>query len=112
LEIIWISTNEFVTIGIKHYKKWDVLDGKSLKGSNGQFGKNCNILCSLAFDEDSKNIYAGASDGSLQIWKGTSCTKSQKLHSGPIHALCIAENRILTGSGDKTIKILNLSDLA
>ena len=40
----WISENNFVSVGIKHYRLWD-LNGKVLKGKTGVFGKNCNMLC-------------------------------------------------------------------
>ena len=39
------------------------------------------------------------------------CSKSKKIHQHAIHAICIKENVILTGSSDKTIKILSLGDL-
>lgn len=65
----------------------------------------------MVFDEESKNIYVGASDGSLQTWKGTACSNSKKLHTSAIHALCLHKGKLLTGSGDRTIKILNSSDL-
>lgn len=69
-----------------------------MKGKTGVFGKNCNILCSLAIKDS--NIFAGASDGSLQLWSGNQCSKSIKAHSKAIHALCIAGNNILTGSSN------------
>jgi hypothetical protein len=64
-----------VTVGIKHYKIWTV-SGKTLKAAKGLFGKNCNILCTVAVNDG--KIYVGASDGSLQVWSGNSCSKSIK----------------------------------
>ena len=60
IDLKWVTEDNFVTIGVKHYKYWTV-SGKSMKGQSGSFGKNCNILCCLAIKGSS--IYAGASNG-------------------------------------------------
>jgi hypothetical protein len=86
-----------VTIGVKHFKYWEVND-KTMKAKSGAFGKNCNILCSIAVKE--QNIYVGASDGSIQMWNGNSCSKSMKIHGAAINALCLVEDILLTGSND------------
>lgn len=85
------------------------MQGKTIKGKTGQFGKNCNLLTSLVV-KNGKN-YVGASDGALQIWNGNSCGKSIKVHQKSLNALCVGENVILTGSKDQTIKILELESL-
>ena len=82
----WVTQKSFVTIGLKHFKLWDV-NGTTIKGSSGSFGKNCNLLCSVVVKDN--NVYCGASDGSLQLWNGKSCVKSVKLHQSAIHALCV-----------------------
>ena len=105
----WVGERSFVTIGLKHFKMWEV-SGKSVKGSAGSFGKNCNLLCAVGVRDS--NVYCGASDGSLQLWNGKSCVKSVKLHKSAIQAICVGENVILTGSSDESIKILNISDLS
>ena len=92
-----MSENSFVTIGVKHFKNWTI-SGKSMKGTSGAVKKYCNILCSCVV-RDGK-AYVGASDGSLQVWQGSSITKSVKVHSGAIHALCLHEDKLLTGSSD------------
>lgn len=108
IDLKWIDEDNFVSIGVKHYKYW-TLNGKSVKGKTGSFGKNCNILCCVAI-KDSK-AYVGASDGSLQIWSGNSCAKNIKAHSRAIHAICLTDNMILTGSSDETVKIISFNDL-
>jgi hypothetical protein len=97
LSLEWISENQFVSIGIKHYKLW-TCDGKSIKGENGSFGKNCNVLCSLAVKGE--NIFVGAGDGALQKWGGKACMNSVKLHKGALQAIWIGDNVIVTGSSD------------
>lgn len=93
---------------MKHYKYW-TLSGKSVKGQSGSFGKNCNILCCVAV-KDSK-IFVGASDGSLQLWSGRACSKNIKVHSRAIHAICLTDNMILTGSSDESVKIISADSL-
>lgn len=57
---------------------------------------------------DDKKIYVGASDGSLQIWSGSTISKSHKVHEKKsLNALRVGKKVILTGSKDKTIKILD-----
>lgn len=97
-----------MTVGIKHYKVWTLAD-KKIKGKTGIFGKNCNILCSLAIK--GSNVYAGASDGSLQVWSGNSCTKSHKVHEKSLNVVKVMDNVILTGSRDESICILDMSSL-
>jgi len=82
-----------------------------VKGKTGQFGKNCNLLCSLAV-KDSK-VYTGASNGSVMIWSGSAVAKTEKekAHSAAVNALCIHEDILLTGSNDETIKIRNADSL-
>lgn len=39
------GASEFVSVGVKHFKKWEI-KGSTLKTiGKGQFGKSCNILC-------------------------------------------------------------------
>ena len=60
IDMKFISETSFVSIGIKHFKAWDI-NGKSIKGKTGVFGKNCNILCSVVVNDG--KVYAGASNG-------------------------------------------------
>lgn len=96
-------------MGIKHYRFWTV-SGKVIKSKTGLFGKNCNLLTSLVIYD--RKIYVGASDGSLQIWSGNTISKCQKIHDKKsLNALTVGKNIILTGSKDKTIKILDRNTL-
>ena len=107
IDIKWIDEDNFVSIGVKHYKYW-TLNGKSVKGKTGIFGKNCNILCCVAVRNS--QAYVGASDGSLQIWSGNSCSKNIKAHSKAIHAICLTKDMILTGSSEENIKIISFDN--
>ncbi len=97
-------------MGVKHYKLWSIENGKSMKGKMGQFGKHCNILTSVIVIED--KVYTGASDGSLHTWQGNSISKSQKLHTKSLNALCCVNRVLLTGSSDCTVAILDIASLA
>ena len=109
IDLKWLDDDNFVSIGVKHYKYW-TMKGKQIKGQRGSFGrKNCNILCCVAV-RDSK-AYVGASDGSLQIWSGNSCSKNVKVHTRAIHAISLTGNMILTGSSDESIKIISFDGL-
>jgi hypothetical protein len=37
----WINDKQFVSVGLKHFKVWDI---DTLKGKTGAFGKNSNLL--------------------------------------------------------------------
>ena len=57
-------------------------------------------------------IYAGASDGCLQIWNGKSSGKSIPLHNkAPLNALWLGEKMMMTGGGDKMICVLEQKSL-
>ena len=61
----WINNNEFVTIGIRHYKYW-TFSGEKLKGSDGQ---NPAYFVSLAIGSDG-TVLTGASHGTIYSWRG------------------------------------------
>eukprot|EP00919_Chromeraceae_sp_WS-2016_P015597 GHVR01036799.1.p2 GENE.GHVR01036799.1~~GHVR01036799.1.p2 ORF type:complete len:157 (-),score=21.16 GHVR01036799.1:2011-2481(-) len=86
IDMKFVGEDSFVSIGVKHFKNWNI-NGKNLKGKTGIFGKNCNILCCVTVDRE--DIFAGASDGTLQSWKGNSCVKSIKAHPKALHAMCL-----------------------
>ena len=74
LKIGWVSDNEFVSIGIRHYKYW-TLDGAKLSAKDGKDPSN---FVSLAVDSD-KSVFVGASAGVINIYKGTAQLKSVQL---------------------------------
>ena len=104
----WVGESSFVSVGVKHFRLWE-FSGKTVKGKTGVFGQNCNILCSVEAQDE--RVYTGASDGSVHIWSGTSVSKSQKMHSAAVNALCLHEDILITGSNDKTIKLFRAKTL-
>jgi microtubule-associated protein-like 6 len=104
----WTNAQSFVTVGIKHYKVWN-MEAKTIKGKTGQFGKSCNILTSLVVKDN--KVYTGASDGSLHVWMGNSLSKTLKKHDKSLNTLCIYKSVLLTASSDATICILRLDNL-
>lgn len=106
----FIGEDTFVTVGIKHFKMWEI-KGAIVSGKKGLFGKNCNFL--LCVDTHENKAYVGAGDGSLQVWTGTSCSKAVKLHGGkPMDALKCLSKVVLTGGKDATVNIVALDTLA
>lgn len=104
----WVGDGNFVSVGVKHFRLWE-FGGKSLKGKNGSFGQKCNILCSV--ENEDERVFTGASDGSVHIWTGNAISKSQKMHTAAVNALCLHEEILITGSNDKTIRLSNSKTL-
>lgn len=67
MKLGWITNDEFVSVGIRHFKYWTV-DSKKLKGKDGNNPVN---FVSLAIGSD-KTVLTGASHGTIYSWKGNS----------------------------------------
>lgn len=87
LSATWLSDDNFVTVGLKHYCFW-TFSGASLKSSKGQFGKNNNMLLSSA-KSASGDVLCGTALGELQVWKQVSCVKVTKAHSKMLDAIFV-----------------------
>lgn len=70
-KIVWVNNNEFVSVGINHFKYWTI-DGKSLTGKESR--KRGNFV-SVAYDEENKKVFTGGSKGSILPWRGSSYEK-------------------------------------
>lgn len=70
LGVTWLDDSSFVTVGIKHYKHWN-LSGSSLKGTKGAFKGQDDMVTSVA-KKGNNEILCGTAQGSLQIWQGSS----------------------------------------
>jgi hypothetical protein len=66
LKVGWVSNEEFVTVGIRHFKHWTI-SGNRIKGRDGNSPGN---LVSLAIGEG--KVLTGASHGEIYSWKGNS----------------------------------------
>lgn len=62
----WTSDENFVTVGIRHFKYWS-FTGKGWKGKDGNKPDN---LVSLAIENDL--VLTGASQGKIYSWEGSS----------------------------------------
>jgi hypothetical protein len=87
LSATWLSDDNFVTVGLKHYCLW-TFGGSSLKSSKGQFGKYNNMLLSSA-KTASGDVVCGTALGELQVWKQVSCVKATKAHSKMLDAILV-----------------------
>ena len=72
----WKNDEEFITVGPKNYMFWK-LNGKDTKPEKGSFGTDaCNQLGTVSASPT--DIFTGAADGSLQIWKDKQLSISKK----------------------------------
>jgi WD40 repeat protein len=67
LKLGWVSDNEFVSVGIRHFKHW-TYEGKNLSGKDGN---SPAYFVSLAIGNDG-TVLTGASQGTIYSWKGRS----------------------------------------
>lgn len=102
LEVAFLSENEFVTTGIKHYKIW-TLNGNKITGRRGQFGKNDNLLLSLAVNGD--EIYTGTGAGTVVKWKGGEAEATFEMHGKGTDSLWINDQFIVSGGKDGFVHI-------
>jgi WD40 repeat protein/Ca2+-binding EF-hand superfamily protein len=102
LDCEWITETEFVTVGLRHYKLWKT--GNGIVGSRGSFGKNNDkLVCAKKFKS---SVLCGTVDGELQVWGGSACSKSSKIHTGSLDAIAISPSeKIITGGKDRRISI-------
>ena len=111
-KIVWINSNEFVSVGINHYKYW-TLDGKKLSGKESR--KRGNFV-SVAYDEESKKVFTGGSKGSILPWRNSSYEKEIVLSLGKkvasvVECLKIYENYLIAGTKDGFIFVLDKKTL-
>ena len=57
-----------MTVGIKHYKLWEIKSGGRLIAHRGIFGKRDNRLGCVGCDIDG-NVYTGSVSGMIIAWK-------------------------------------------
>lgn len=77
-DVKWKNDTEFVTVGINHLRQW-VLSGGGLSSKKGILGKNgsTKYLTAVFNGED---CLVGASDGSIQLYKGHVFSNLFQLH--------------------------------
>ena len=107
VDIAMKDDNEFITVGVRHYKLWTLNNGV-LGGKNGKFGKNkCSdrVVNCTAFKN---NYITGTLKGEVLIWNSTSISKiiSDK-HEGPVDAIEVHKDFIFTGGRNGNIVVLD-----
>ena len=62
LDACWINNNQFVTVGVKHFKKWEIKDGR-LRDKKGLFGQGNKIL--ICVQRNHGQVIVGTYGGTL-----------------------------------------------
>ena len=102
MDVAFISENEFVTSGVKHYKLW-TLTGSKLVGKSGQFGKNDNLL--LSSTVIGEHVYTGTGAGTVVKWKLHEAESAVELHARAVDSLWSNSEFVVTGSKDGFVHI-------
>ena len=88
-----------MTVGPKHYKIWKFRN-KGVKAKKGRFGKDCNIITCVTFNESDAlcgkpvivftDHLLGTIKGDLQVWKQNKISQThKKLHKRAIDAVYV-----------------------
>ena len=101
------SEDEFVTIGVKHFKTWK-LTGTKLTSSRGVFGKQDNLLLSVAV-HSTLGVLTGNSAGCLLKWTSNEAVQGEALHEKGLDSLWTNGDSIVTGGKDSWVHILDSS---
>lgn len=96
----WRLENEFATVGVKHYKLWN-LSANSIKGTKGSWdNKFPGSTTILTVNVSGDDYLCGGADGHLQIFKGSSLSNYKKLHDKGIDSIFVQAGFIFTGGRD------------
>jgi microtubule-associated protein-like 6 len=104
-----VDEGTFVTIG-KRSKYWTYNDGM-LTGKQLIFGKQKRTTLIVGTFTGDGTLICGGSNGRLYCYSGNSCTKTIKMHKGPVFAINCTGNSLITAGKDKTLKIFNNGDI-
>lgn len=111
LDAVWLSNEEFVTVGPKHIKFF-ALKGRTINGKRGIFGKIPvePLVCACVCFEN-KALITGTSKGNLIVWTGGNGTLVKELCKGPVYCLYSKNNLLYAGGYDGVIRIFTNSKL-
>jgi microtubule-associated protein-like 6 len=101
------NDEEFVTVGVRHFKLWKYKSGV-LSNKNGKFkrGKYSNMIVNCTAYKN--YCITGTLKGEVLVWNGTSVTKCVKgQHEGPVDAIHVYKDLIFTGGRQGNIAILD-----
>jgi len=91
-DIKWKNDTDFVTVGINHFKLWTVGVG-GLSSKRGILCKNASTKY-MVVGFNNEDCLLGASDGTLQIYKGNAWVNTViNVHENgkPLEALTVAK---------------------
>ena len=93
----------------RHVRIWRLDDGTP--GPHSRLPTKYRWLRALTFLEDARYLAFGAGDGHLRIWdsSSTSLALELKVHSGDIHALCLAGKELLSVAADCRLSATSLT---
>lgn len=89
MDSVWVNTSAFVTVGINHFKRWNMKQGR-LKDKLGIFNERCKILICCALN--SNQVLVGNIKGEMQVWKGNKLDKEVPVHDSCIDSINVADN--------------------
>jgi microtubule-associated protein-like 6 len=104
IDVAWVTENEFATIGVKHFKYWN-LTGSQVLGKKGSFGRNNPII--LCITVQGTNIFTGASNGTVIRWTGNAAVKSTNIHTRAVDSIWSSHSCIVTGGKDGFVHVLD-----
>eukprot|EP01105_Mastigella_eilhardi_P004485 TRINITY_DN1599_c0_g1_i4.p1 TRINITY_DN1599_c0_g1~~TRINITY_DN1599_c0_g1_i4.p1 ORF type:complete len:776 (-),score=155.27 TRINITY_DN1599_c0_g1_i4:492-2624(-) len=115
-KIYVVETNResgtIITAGLCHLTFWTV-NGNAISGEEGDFGKNADassqamMCCGFA---GPTSTLVGTSEGELTVWERNVLAIRIKAHNGPVYALCVSPDFVITGGGDGSIHFWKFAD--
>lgn len=84
LDCVFKNENEFVTVGIKHFKYWMIKNG-NVYAKDGFFGQCDNKLGLVVFHNG--NFITGSANGELTVWRDEVIIHNRKCHLKNVDSL-------------------------
>jgi WD40 repeat protein len=88
-------------------KLWDLEEGRLIR----TLGAHSDPVCTVAFNADGTRVLSWASDGTLKVWNVEAAPiEVPDAHAGFVKGVAFTpDNRAVTASSDKTVKIWDLA---
>merc|ERR1711871_217124 len=96
-----------ITAGVKHVNFW-TFNGKSLKKRKGLFGREAKIQTVLAAAPLGDKFVTAMKDGTLALWQGRECIKSEPAHEGDVYALFSSGDTLYSGGRDGVVRMFGM----
>ena len=103
------SDDSIITVGLQHVKFWTV-HGRLLRGRSGNFtqGTKHQAFISLAVSKKGR-IYVGSEQGEIYRWKGGEVETLVVAHDGPVFAMWVCRDGLVSGGKDGLVKVWSLA---